>query len=108
MDDITPYEDPQVGAAARVVHQGCREVISEFFKIDAVHAGAEGEALTLQSGFPSSDYRLSGNVPDAGPYSGRVMHKGWKATEIRLPRIMLNNEEGVGERNVIAPAQVEI
>src|SRR5690349_12560463 len=26
MDDVTAYDDAQVGAAARVVHQGCREV----------------------------------------------------------------------------------
>ena len=33
MEDVTSYDDTQVGAAARVVHQGCREVLNEHFKI---------------------------------------------------------------------------
>lgn len=33
MDDMTPYGDEQVGAAARIVHQGCQEVLGDFFSI---------------------------------------------------------------------------
>ena len=31
MDDITTYDDGQVGAAARVVHQGCKAALQEHF-----------------------------------------------------------------------------
>src|SRR5258705_92566 len=31
MDDVTLYDDSRVGAAARVVHYGCREVLREHF-----------------------------------------------------------------------------
>src|SRR4051794_38071028 len=33
MDDINAYNDAQVGAAARVVHAGCRRVLQEHFNI---------------------------------------------------------------------------
>jgi Domain of unknown function (DUF2760) len=33
MDDITTYDDAQVGAAARVVHQGCKAALEEHFSI---------------------------------------------------------------------------
>jgi len=33
MDDITAYDDAQVGAAARVIHQGCKAALQEHFKI---------------------------------------------------------------------------
>src|SRR5947209_871202 len=32
MDDITPFGDAQVGAAARVVHDGCRRALQEHFR----------------------------------------------------------------------------
>ncbi|MBI5446909.1 MAG: DUF2760 domain-containing protein, partial [Deltaproteobacteria bacterium] len=47
LDDITPYSNEQVGAAARVVHQGCREVLRECFDIRPLHSGEEQETVSL-------------------------------------------------------------
>jgi hypothetical protein len=33
MDDVALYDDSRVGAAARVVHYGCRDVLHEHFKV---------------------------------------------------------------------------
>ncbi len=36
-EDVAPYTDAEIGAAARVVHEGCRKVLREHF---AIHARA--------------------------------------------------------------------
>ena len=36
MEDITTYDDAQVGAAARVVHEGCKAALQEHFRIRSV------------------------------------------------------------------------
>ena len=42
MDDINAYSDAQVGAAARVVHAGCRGVLQDHFAIKSRPYGARG------------------------------------------------------------------
>lgn len=102
MDDITPYANEEIGAAARVVHQGCKEVLAETFDIRALHPGAEGEDLTLAADFDARAYRLVGKVPEHPPFTGRVLHRGWKTARVNLPQL---TDEA---REVIAPAEVEI
>ena len=42
MDDINPYSDAQVGAAARIVHAGCKGILQEHFSINPVRPEPEG------------------------------------------------------------------
>ncbi|WP_432823492.1 DUF2760 domain-containing protein [Trichloromonas sp.] len=102
MDDITPYSNEEIGAGARVVHQGCREVLKELFEIQAVHLGDEGETLSLAADFDARAYRLVGKVPEQPPFTGTVLHRGWKTSKVALPRLTDT------AREVIAPAEVEI
>ena len=102
MDDITPYSNEEIGAGARVVHQGCREVLKEMFDIQAVHLGDEGESLSLAADFDARAYRLVGKVPEQPPFTGIVLHRGWKTSKVVLPRLTDT------AREVIAPAEVEI
>lgn len=107
MDDMTPYGDEQVGAAARIVHQGCQEVMADFFKIAPLHEGAEEERITLAQGYDSAAYRLVGSVPEQPPYTGVVLHRGWITQSVNLPRVdsaALMDDDTY----VIAPAEVEI
>lgn len=107
LDDIAPYSNEQVGAAARVVHQGCREVLKSAFDIEPVHRGQEREAVTLAGDFDAGAYRLVGKVPEHAPYKGTVLHRGWKATRISLPRVAESARDSAA-RKVIAPAEVEV
>jgi multisubunit Na+/H+ antiporter MnhC subunit len=107
MDDITPYPNEQVGVVARVVHQGCREVLQGAFEIVPVHQGKEREAVSFAADFDAASYRLVGKVPDRPPYQGTVLHRGWKATRVTLPRITETSGDSAARR-VIAPAEVEI
>lgn len=102
MDDITPYTNEEIGAAARVVHQGCKEVLAETFDIGTLHPGSEGEELTLAADFDARAYRLVGKVPEHPPFTGRVLHRGWKTARVNLPQL---TDEA---REVIASAEVEI
>ena len=86
-----------------MVHEGCRKVIRDYLQIEPVRAEAEGARLTLAAGFDASAVRLTGNVVGQPPFTGALMHRGWRVTEIKLPKLA----EGHDVR-VLAPAEVEL
>lgn len=105
MDDVASYSDQQVGAAARVVHQGCQTVLKESLSIVPVTDKTENAAITLEPGYAVSDYRLVGKVQGEPPYNGLLVHKGWKVTDFKLPKLSLTEGAPLPP---IAPAQVEL
>lgn len=105
MDDITPYEDAQVGAAARVVHQGCREVLKEHFRISPVSTAEEGTKVSVPTGAESADYRLVGKIAGEPPFSGTLVHKGWKTEFVKLPRVVASTSDRLP---AFTPAEVEL
>lgn len=106
MDDITSYDNEQVGAAARVVHQGCSQVIKEHLSIAPVHSAEEGATVTLESGYDSARFRAIGTLAGSPPFHGTLLHRGWKATQVDLPR--LAEKPSPSGDLVIAPAEVEV
>ncbi|SOY43566.1 DUF2760 domain-containing protein [Cupriavidus taiwanensis] len=102
-EDIARYADAEIGAAARLVHDGCRAVLREHFTIRPVRAEAEGSRVTLADGFDASAIRLTGNVVGSAPFHGAISHRGWKVEEVRLPRLAERHDA-----SVIAPAEVEL
>ena len=105
MEELTSYDDAQVGAAARVVHQGCRQVLQEHFKITAVSGAEEGSQVTVPAGYFADEYRFVGKLSGDPPFTGKLIHKGWKTESVKLPRIVKTD----GKRlPVIAPAEVEL
>jgi len=103
MEDIAGYEDAEVGAAARVIHQGCRQVLDEYFKISAISDAQEGTQVTLAPGYPTDQYRIVGKLSGEPPFTGTLLHKGWKADSVKLPRIVTT-----ATLPPIAPAEVEL
>jgi len=102
-EDIAGYGDADIGAAARVVHAGCRTALREHFTIEPVRAEAEGARITLPQGFDASAVRLTGNVVGTPPFTGSLSHRGWRVTEVRLPKLMQSHDA-----SVIAPAEVTL
>jgi hypothetical protein len=102
-ENVTAYSDADIGGAARVVHEGCRKVIREYLHIEPVREEAEGARLTLPAGFDAAAVRLTGNVVGQPPFTGTLMHRGWRVSQITLPRLA----EGHDVR-VLAPAEVEL
>jgi len=105
MEEITTYDDAQVGAAARVVHEGCKAALREHFNIRSVCEENEGSSVTLPVGYAADEYRLIGNIRGAGPFSGTLVHRGWKTEWVKLPRILQVNADRLP---TIAPAEVEL
>ncbi|MGH8522226.1 MAG: DUF2760 domain-containing protein, partial [Gammaproteobacteria bacterium] len=106
MEDVTPFNDTQVAAASRVVHQGCAAVIREYFEISPVHGGKEGEKLTIDKGADPHHYRLVGKVTGAPPFHGVVLHRGWMTAKLSLPRYATPVDPSAP--NIITPVEVEV
>ena len=102
-EDLGSYSDADVGGAARVVHEGCCKVLREHFSIAPVRPEAEGSRITLASGFDARAVRLTGNVVGSAPFSGSLSHRGWRATEVRLPTLADSHDA-----TVLAQAEVEL
>jgi hypothetical protein len=105
MDDINSYDDSQVGAAARVVHAGCKAVLQEHLRIVPVRQESEGSTIQVPRGYQADEYRLVGKIVGEAPFSGVLVHRGWKTLSVRLPRIL--GEPG-GVLPTLAPAEVEL
>jgi len=105
-EDIGAYSDAQVAAASRVVHQGCKTVIDECLALAPAHPGAEGDRITVDPAADPNRYRLQGKLAPQPPYSGVVVHRGWKTTRLALPR-RTRPIDPAGE-NIIAPVDVEV
>ena len=105
MDDINPYTDAQVGAAARVVHAGCRSVLQEHFSISHVRAEEEGSKVEVPAGYPADEYRLTGRIAGQAPFTGTLVHRGWKTASVKLPRILRSD---TARLPALAPAEVEL
>ena len=103
MEDLTTYDDAQVGAAARVIHQGCKEVLAEHFSITPVSGAEEGSRVTVPAGYAADEYRLIGKISGNPPFSGKLIHKGWRTEYVKLPRTAKSDH-----LPTIAPAEVEL
>lgn len=102
-EDITSFSDAQVGAAVRKIHQECKKTLEELVTIRPVVEEKEGSVITIPEGYDPSTIKMTGKVKGSAPYSGRLVHKGWKAHKLSLPK-------QVGEQlsDVIHPAEVEV
>jgi hypothetical protein len=105
-EDISAYGDAQVAAASRVVHQGCKAVLDECLTLVPAHAGAEGDRITIDPAADPNRYRLQGKLAPQPPYSGVVVHRGWKTTRLALPR-RTRPIDPAGE-NIVAPVDVDV
>lgn len=102
-EDVTGFSDDEVGAAARVVHEGCQKVLSNYFELSPVREEEEGDAVVLESGFDAKRHRLTGNVSGTPPYRGSLAHAGWEVKATHLPTLNADHDP-----NVVAPAEVEL
>ena len=105
MDDINAHDDAQVGAAARVVHAGCKTALLEHFRISPVRAESEGSTVQVAAGYSPDEYRLLGKISGTAPFSGVLVHHGWKTDAVNLPRVLRSSTHRLP---AIAPAEVEL
>jgi hypothetical protein len=102
-EDVAAFSDGDIGAAARVVHEGCKKALNQYFTLKPVRDESEGAAIKVEAGFDANALRLTGNVAGDPPFSGKLAHAGWRAEDVKLPA--LGKER---DANLVAPAEVEL
>ncbi len=102
-EDVASFSDADVGAAARVVHDGVRKSMRQYFKLAPVRTESEGASIQVGEDYDPVQIRLTGNVTGKLPVRGQLAHHGWRVAEVKLPTL----PEGQ-DLTVIAPAEVEV
>jgi hypothetical protein len=102
-EDVSSFSDQEIGAAARVVHDGCKKALEEHFTIEAIDEREEGARVTIEKGFDARKIRLTGNVVGEPPYSGQLTHRGWRVVEVRLPKMSEGHDP-----KIVAPSEIEL
>jgi len=102
MEDIASYQDDQIGAAVRSLHDQARDSLARYLSLQPVIDGVEGAYTRSAAGDPAA-IKFIGNVPAGKPDGGVLRHKGWRAAKVDLPA--LNPKQ---DASIIAPAEIEI
>lgn len=102
-EDISSFNDSQVGAAVRKIHQDCKQLLEDLVTIRPLKEENEGATVQVPKGYNPSEIKLVGKVKGEPPFTGVLVHRGWKAHKRSLPK-------KVGEQTVevICPAEIEI
>ncbi len=102
-EDITAFSDADIGAAARIVHEGCSKILHNHFDFAPIRKEQENSRVTIKSGFDPAEVRLTGNIVGKAPFKGTLVHRGWRVSSIRLPKLADNHNV-----NILASAEVEL
>jgi len=103
-EDISLYEDSQIGAAVRTLHDEWRKIFDEHVKVEPVYSEVEGTEVVIEKGFDPVAIRLTGRVLGDPPFKGIVKHRGWRLVRIELPQMVDPDRDDL----VLAPAEVEV
>jgi len=127
MRDIATFSDEEVGRVARFVHQGVNNVFRDCILVEPLTLALEGDPIVLEKGYDPVAFALlkDGSVADqctadqctadqrtadqltaeGPPYSGKVVHRGWKIKSMNIPKLVANQDEaGVA---VLAPVLIK-
>lgn len=102
-ENLESYQDDQIGAAVRSIHENCRKAIEKRVAPKPVIDQSEGDPVTIEPGFDPNTVTLTGNVTGQPPFQGVLRHRGWRAGKIELPTLAARQNP-----EIIAPAEVEI
>lgn len=102
-EDLGSYEDAQIGAAVRGIHENCKRIIDKRLSLQPVIDQEEGESITVAAGFDPAAIKLVGNVSGEPPFTGILRHRGWQSKRDDLPSL-----SGTRDAGILAPAEVEI
>ncbi len=102
-ENLAQYQDAQIGAAVRNIHENCKRTLNNYLDPQAVLEQQEGDEITLERDFDPNAVKLIGNVTGKPPFKGTVRHRGWRARKLELPAL-----SGHQDPAIIAPAEVEV
>jgi hypothetical protein len=102
-EDLSGFNDAQIGAAARRVHEESKGCLEEYVTVRPLMEESEGSKITVPQGYDTTKIKVVGRVKGQPPYIGTLVHKGWKAHKRSLPK-----QIGGQVTDVICPAEVEV
>lgn len=102
-EDLGQYNDGQIGAAVRSIHQSCKKALDSHIAPQFVLDAQEGDQIAVQKDFDANTLKLVGNVTGEPPFKGVVRHRGWRARKVDLPTF-----SGDQPTDIISPAEVEV
>lgn len=102
-EDLTSFNDAQVGAAVRKIHEECGKTLEELVTIRPVMDENEGATIKVAPGYDPATIKVVGKIKGEPPFTGVLVHKGWKAHKRSLPKKM-----GEHASEVICPAEIEV
>ncbi len=102
-EDLTNYSDEDVGAAVRVIHTGGQKLLKNYLTLTPIRSEQEETRISVEANFDRQQLQLIGDIHGEGPYSGTLIHKGWKVSNLELPQV----SDSVN-LNIIAMAEVEL
>jgi hypothetical protein len=102
-ENLTQYNDDQIGAAVRSIHENCKKTLDKYLMPQAVLEQSEGAEISVTPDFDPNALKLIGNVTGQPPFKGIVRHRGWRALKIDIPMF-----SGQRDPRIIAPAEIEI
>ena len=102
-EDIGAFSDAQVGAAVRKIHQDCAQSLEELVTIRPLRDEQEGSIIQVPKGYNPAEIKLVGKVKGEPPFTGTLVHRGWKAQKRSLPK-----KTGEQTSEVVCSAEVEI
>ena len=103
LEDIAGAPDAQIGQAVKEIHRKAAKVLKDHLTLGVVMAGADGDRVTVAKGFDPSAVRVVGNVTGQPPFTGTLLHPGWRVKEVRLPALADGQDPFV-----LQPAEVEL
>lgn len=102
-EDVSSFPDADVGAAARVVHEGCARALKDIVELKPVRDEEEGAPIELPEGYDAAKNRITGNVKGEPPFRGKLAHHGWRAAKVRMPKVTTQHDA-----TIVAPAEIEL
>jgi Domain of unknown function (DUF2760) len=102
-EDLSLYDDEQIGATVRSIQADCKKTIKKYIDVKPVLEAEEGETISIERGFDIDAIKLVGNVSGEPPFDGVLKHRGWKAGKKEIPKL-----SDIQDAGIIMPAEVEI
>lgn len=102
-EDLKGFSDAEIGAVSRVVHEGSKKLLDQYFSLEPVRSEEEESRVTLAAGFNPAENRVTGNVVGEPPFNGVLVHRGWRVVKAGLPKLAEGHDP-----HIIAPAEVEL
>jgi Domain of unknown function (DUF2760) len=103
LEDISGADEKTIGQAVKEIHKKAGKVLKDHITLSVVMGGADGDTVTVPKGFDPSAIRVIGNVTGQPPFTGTLLHPGWKVKEVKLPALA----EGA-DAYILQPAEVEL